>query len=112
MKNTLITLLLCGCTITSVCAAGDLAGYDRLNIGAGNTLGGTYSTIAGGNANGINVQLSVIGGGQYNTNSGGIADGWNTIPGGYGNLIDGTTSSTVGGGSGNKILEDAYLGTI
>src|SRR5206468_1605946 len=94
MKAKTLTLLLCACTATAALAT-DVTG-DRLNIGSGNTISGTYTTIAGGNANSVDVQLGVIGGGQYNTNSGGVDGGWDTIGGGYGNLIHKTSSSTVG----------------
>jgi len=92
--------------------ASDVTG-DRLNVGAGHSLTGTYSSIGGGFTNRINADYATIGGGYSNTNTslagfigGGqdnsIADWYSAIVGGYANSLVGDYSS-IGGGFANSI---------
>jgi trimeric autotransporter adhesin len=67
----------------------------RLNIGSGNTLSGTYATIAGGEVNAASGFTATIGGGYQNTanNSGAM------VGGGQGNTAGGTYATVAGGWS-------------
>ncbi len=81
---------------------------DRLKIGAGHSLSGTYATIAGGENNTNSVHYGVVSGGWKNTvqsplgTIGGgylnIADNWSTVSGLY-------TSPEVGLGLCRMVLE-------
>src|SRR4051812_37871857 len=98
--------------------AADVTG-DRLNIGYTHTLGGYYSTIAGGTFNTNLAQWSVISGGSenliqtngndYGTIGGGVENlilsnsYWSTISGGARNSIEDANRSVIGGGDGNAI---------
>lgn len=64
--------------------------------GSGNTAGGPYATIAGGNFNSVNHDLATVGGGQNNTATNDVA----TVAGGQNNTASGY-AATAGGGVGN-----------
>jgi hypothetical protein len=106
----------------STSSAADVTG-DRLNIGAGHSLTGTDSSIAGGFTNRINADYATIAGGYSNTNTssagfiGGGQDNsvsvgiFPTIAGGYANRVTGSFSF-IGGGEANLISgDDSTIGS-
>ena len=88
----------------SLSSAGDVTGL-RLNIGAGNVLGGNWSTIAGGTNNTASADYTTVGGGQQNQASAAYA----TVAGGQFNFAKGY-SSVVAGGYFNRATN--YLATV
>lgn len=119
--NAALVLLLSACPLI----AADVNG-DRLNIGSGQSLSGSWATIAGGIYNTNAAFGSAIGGGvdnwlttpaEYSVVSGGysntIHSWYSVIAGGARNLMDDETEgSVIAGGWGNKIHHDAYAGSI
>ena len=111
------TLLL---VVQSTSSAVDVTA-DRLNIGAGHSLTGTDSSIAGGFTNRINADYATIAGGYSNTNtsSAGFIGGgqensvsglFSTIAGGYNNRVTGSLSF-IGGGEASVITgDDSIIG--
>jgi len=102
--------------VQSTTFAADVTG-DRLNIGTGHGLVGSWATIAGGGNNTNQGYLSVISGGQLNridaTNATDNGSLYCTIGGGYSNLISSNSyRSTIGGGASNLIADDANRSTI
>ncbi|MDB6109040.1 MAG: hypothetical protein JWR69_790, partial [Pedosphaera sp.] len=78
----------------SIAFAQDTYG-DRLNIGLGHTLTGTYSSIAGGTNNTINAPFATIGGGVGNRNDA----TYGFLGAGNANVNQGYAAVTVGGES-------------
>ena len=94
----------------AVTSQGDLLA-NRLQIGFGHRLTGTYATIAGGLNNTNLENEAAIGGGTLNIIQTNTYE--STIGGGYFNTIEwGAQYSTIGGGLYNTIRSNAYTSTI
>lgn len=85
-----------GLTNVSFSPSADVTGR-RLNIGSGNTLTGSFATIAGGANQTANASYAAVGGGAHNTASANQA----VVAGGYQNTAR-ATAATVAGGSWNE----------
>lgn len=74
--------------------AGDIASV-RMNVGSGNSLSGTLSSISGGDENVIDGNLSIIAGGTLNQ----ISGPENFIGGGHGSANISPAGGVIGGGA-------------
>lgn len=114
MKSSLsITLFV---ALTATLHAADVTG-DRLNIGTGHGLTGGSATIAGGLNNTNQGYVGTISGGHLNRIEApsGLDSGslYNTIGGGYNNLIRSNSyRSVISGGANNIIADDAERSVI
>lgn len=83
----------------TITLSGDLAA-NRLNVGGGNTLSGSYTTIAGGNGNTASSQNAAVGGGSGNNANNTFATvggGANNTAGGQWATVSGGDANTAGG---------------
>src|SRR5258705_8719908 len=101
MKNSIQSCLHMGviaaAMIVTHAPAADLTG-DRLNVGQGHTLSGSWATIAGGETNKATTNYAVVSGGFSNS----AVAVKSVVSGGSENVVSGT-NSTIAGGNRNRV---------